>query len=71
MGWGGMEKHCWNQKLLAHSYPLGVSRMFVIYIWVRFKCWIMWPPNAHEAYPIEMIGNLELPHLKHGQNYGK
>ena len=56
MGWGGMEKHCWNQKLLALCYPLDVSRMFVIYIyiyiWVRFKCWIMWPPNAHEACSI-------------------
>ena len=58
MGWGGTGKRCWNQKLLALCYPLDVSRMFVIYIyiyiyiWVRFKCWIMWPPNAHEACSI-------------------
>ena len=34
MGWRGAEKHCWNQKLLALSYPLAVSRMFVIYIYI-------------------------------------
>ena len=34
MGWGGTGKRCWNQKLLALCYPLDVSRMFVIYIYI-------------------------------------